>query len=531
MNASQTHRSTSGYAVRALLLVLCLWQIGCAGSDETTAEKPAKLPPEMALLRSDITLLPMGGINSSSDDFGIAASLDTSMLFFTSSRAGSRGKHSIFWSRKNVGGWSEPTLAVEVNNEHSNGAPSISPGGQTLYFTGCDYGFGDCDLYGVQAGIRGSVPGPAVPWGIPINLGLYINSPFWDSQPCLAPDGSVMYFSSDRPGGYGGRDIWVCLRKQDGSWSIPINAGEAINTVFDEVTPVITPDLRTLFFASNGHPGIGGFDMFFVELDPTDVMYPLTPAYNVGRPINSTSDDIGLAISPDGARAYIASNRSGGKGGYDLYQLNTPPIDIEPVSVVRGTVRDEEGRPMLAEISVANLANGNVIGQYQTNPETGVYTAVVRSVGAYSITAQAPNRLFHSRQITIYEQKADQTFELEHRLNPLDGRVVLLLFFEPGSSVLRKESTGDLDRVAAFLKAFPDLTIEIGGHTDNTGDRKSNEDLSLERAESVKAYLIGNRIDGDRIEVKGYGQSAPIGDNGTEEGREMNRRVEMRVLK
>ena len=509
---------------------LTLWTTGCSGSGEAI-QRPSNLPEDMIPVRADLSIINLRSLNSSRDDFGISMSLDTSLAFLTSARSEAHGTHSIFWSRTTAGAWSTPQLAVELNNEESNGMPSVAPGGQTMFFTGCDYGFGDCDLYRVSSGIRGSVPKETTAWTIPRNLGLTLNGSYWESQPSIAPDGSMMVFSSDRPEGFGGRDIWISFREQDGSWGYPLNAGQHINTVFDEVTPSISPDCRTLYFASNGHPGLGEFDLFFVVLDPELGFNPVPPARNLGKPINSPNDDIALSLSSDGSHTFLASNRSGGLGGYDIYQLSKTLVAIDPLSIVHGVVTDNEGNPIFAEIEVTDLRTGNIISNLQTEPETGNYAVVLRRGGNYAITAEAPNYLFSSQQVsTPVDLPANRYDSLFHRLQPMNGFVELLLFFKTGSRTLERESTVDLDRLAYFLKANPDIRIEIGGHTDNVGSPEANKQLSLERAEAVKSYLVGNRIPADRIEVEGYGDTKPIADNQTEAGRRVNRRVEMRVI-
>ncbi len=504
--------------------------IGCGGSGGTV-ERPSVLPESMTPLRNDLVLTNLVRLNSSRDDFAAAMSLDTTLLFFTSANSRAQGAHSIFQARRADTGWTVPELAVQVNNHQSNGMPVLMPGGQTMFFTGCDYGFGDCDLYRVESGLRGGIDNGRTPWMIPRNLGLGINGSFWDSQPCVSADGSVLVFSSDRPGGFGGRDIWIALRDQDGSWQPPINAGRFVNTVFDEMTPWIAPDNRTLYFASNGLPGLGGLDLYFVPIDPETVFAPAAPARNLGRPINGPADDIALSISPDGSHTFLASNRSGGRGGYDLYELNLPPLTIDPTAVVRGVVKNGDGRPVFADVEVSDLRTGNLIGRTQTVPETGEYAVLLRRDGNYAVTAAAAGYLFNSRRITVPSTLPEnRTYNMTHTLQGMKGWVRLLVFFDAGSNALERESTVDLDRVVLFLRANPDMRVEIGGHTDNQGGPEENMRLSLERAEAVKSYLVGNRIPAKQIEVKGYGDTKPIAANSTEEGREMNRRVEMRVV-
>ena len=534
LSTQQTKRKDHLGFLRALptmiVFLLTIWTLGCSSSGETI-DRPSNLPEEMVPVRTDISITNLTSLNSPRDDFGLTMSLDTSLVFYTSGRIEARGLHSIFWSRSTARGWLAPQLAVEVNNAESNGIPSITPGGQIMFFTGCTYGFGDCDLYRVASGLRGSVAEETTAWTIPRNLGLRLNGPYWDSQPSIAADGSMVVFSSDRPGGFGGRDIWISLREQDGSWGHPINAGRSVNTVFDEVTPWITPDCRTLYFASNGHPGLGEFDLYFVVLDPESGFSPVTSARNLGKPINSHNNDIAFSLSSDGFRAFFSSNRSGGLGGYDIYQLSEAPIAIDPLNIVHGVVTDSKGNPLFAEIEVTDLRTGNIIGRFQTEPETGEYALVLRRGGNYAITGEAPDYLFNSQQVsTPIDLPTNRYDTLHHVLQPRKGWVRLLLFFNTGSNRLERESTVDLDRLTLFLKANPDIRVEIGGHTENTDSPQANRQLSLERAEAVKSYLVGNRIVAERIDVKGYGDTRPIVDNDTEEGQSMNRRVEMRVV-
>ncbi|MBC8144547.1 MAG: PD40 domain-containing protein [bacterium] len=188
-------RRVAALAVTALLLA------GCGGGRSTTAAGPVALPEELIVTRADIRVLPLTGINSERDEFALSMPLDTTFAYFTSSRSGATGPHSIFASQSLAGSWTLPVLAVELNNERSNGMPSVSPGGDMMYFTGCDYGLGDCDLYVVQSGPRGALPMSVTPWMNPHNVGLPVNSAYWDSQVCLSSDGGAMYFASDRPCG------------------------------------------------------------------------------------------------------------------------------------------------------------------------------------------------------------------------------------------------------------------------------------------------------------------------------------------
>ncbi len=513
-------------AVAVMLSISLAALTGCGPSKDMTASAPT-LTEDMIVNLPDVEVVPLTELNSPQDDFGITVPLDSTLAFSTSGRSGALGVHSIFSSRKSSGKWSVPSLAVIINNNQSNGLPSLLPGGTALYFAGCDYGLGDCDLYVVEAGLRGAVSEKSIPWDIPTNLGLGINGAYWDSQPCISADGSTLYFSSDRAGGLGGKDIWVCVRKKDGTWGTPVNAGERVNTTFDEITPWISPDNQTLFFSSNGHPGIGGLDVFAVSIKATEG----ERVVNLGTPINSSSNEIGFSLSASGQEAFVASDRSGGLGGYDLYSVHNAPVDIDPIMIVHGTVKNVEGAPLYANIEVIDLVTNYSLGKTRVNLDNGEYSLILERGGNYGITAQAPGHLFNTKQVRIpsdLEQLSHRA--LDFTLQPITGSVRLLVFFETGESLLERESIADLDRTVRFLEANPDVAIEISGHTDNVGDPQANLQLSVDRAQAVKSYLVGNRVEADRIKVVGYGAAQSVASNTTEEGRARNRRVEMRIL-
>jgi outer membrane protein OmpA-like peptidoglycan-associated protein len=498
---------------------------GCGGSSNSITRPP--ILPESEVRKIEVALTPIDALNTSEDDFGATMPLDSTIIFFTTSGSTKMGDNqAILYSRRRGGAWGAPEPAVEVNNGKSNGVPSITPGGETMYFAGDEYGFGDCDLYRVDVGPRGDVPKETKPWNVPTNVGLPVNGTYWDSEPCIAADGRVLYFSSDRTGGFGGRDIWVCRRKRDGTWDSPINAGEAINTNFDEVTPWLAPDGQTLFFSSNGHPGLGGFDVYMAT-----TVGGVTRVEHLGTPINSSSSDICFALSADGRHAFMASDRSGGKGGLDLYEVHPSPVSIDPLMVVRGAIRGKDGAPMPGTIEVTDLTSDQPIGSFITDAESGEYALELPRGYNYAITAEAPGYLFNSKQLLVpRDMERDSQTKLDFTLQPIGGAVQLLVFFNENESNLQRESRTDLDRAADFLSANPTLTVEIAGHTDNRGDAKEALKLSRERAQAVKSYLVGNRIPADRIKVVGYGATQPIASNDTEEGRAMNRRVEMRVI-
>lgn len=510
------------YAFLLSTLTMVFGAFGCGSLPrETMPQGPILDDASISVV--NVTITPVASLNSPFDDFGATMPLDTTYLFFTTRRD---GRQRVVQSRWNGKEWGAPTVAPAIDNDQDNGLPCVTPDGKTLYITGDEYGFGDCDLYRVEVGLRGAVPPEQVPWTIPSNLGSNVNSLYWDSHPCVAADGSILYFSSDRPGGYGGRDIWYSRRRRDGTWEKPINAGEPVNTPFDEVSPWITPDNQSLLFSSNGHPGLGGFDVFVMTQSSG-----ARSVSNLGRPVNSSSDDICCSISADGRHAFLSSNRDGGPGGYDLYSISPSPVQVDPLMFVQGRVAGVDGKTILATIELTDLTSDVPLGRFMTDPETGLYSVVLPRGYNYALTAQAPGHLFSSKQVLVPSAlERDSSMQLDFYLREINGTIRLLVFFRPNESNLLKQSTSDLDRVLDFLRANGDISIELAGHTDNTGDPGEALELSLARARAVKAWLVGNRINADRIRVVGYGVAQPIADNATEEGRALNRRVEMRVV-
>lgn len=468
---------------------------GCFGS-EKVERPPTPLPPD-EVPTEPVEVRPIAELNTSSDDFGASMSLDTTLLLYTT--AGVGGEQQVVQSRLSAGVWGTPASIEAFPSDRSHGTPSITPGGEMVYVAGDEYGFGDCDLYAAEVGPRGAVPAGQIPWNVPRNLGRLVNGKNWESTPSISADGSTLYFSSDRPGGYGGRDIWLCTRRRDGTWEEPINAGEAVNSKFDETTPMMSPDGRTLFFASNGHPGLGGFDIFAVSIQGG------RPSRDhFGSPINSTGDDIAMSISSDGSHAFLSSNRSGGEGGYDLYTVWPVPVEIAPVRIVTVPVRNTAGAPITAMVEVRDGASGAMVSRVKVGAEAGQAQFVLPRAHNYVITAISPDSVFQSTLVSVPRDlertTRDQLAPLVLPARGLPTR--LMITFEPGRAVLRRESTVELDRLVALLLAEKRWSAEITGHPDpETGNAEAPQ-LALERAHAVQGYLVGNNVPIDRIAIR-----------------------------
>ncbi len=413
-------------------------------------------------------------------------------------------------------------LSNNINTkEYNEGAQSLSPDGKYLFFTGCNRpdGMGSCDIYVSHKNGK--------KWDPPFNLGSVVNSRDWDSQPAISPDGNTLYFSSNRPGGFGGYDLWKTTLGKDGNWAKPVNLGAEINTAYDEHTPFVHPDGQTLYFSSDGWPGLGNKDIFYSRLDQHGKwMKPV----NVGYPINSYNEETGLIVTPDGSNGIFSTNLADGFGDLDLYTFKMP-VSAKPqrISYVNGTIYDKETKlPLAAEVLVVNLKNKQIQFNDFTSAETGDFLAVMPIGSDYSLNVTAKGYLFYSDHFELREKDNDKPVELIVYLEKIRTGSNLTLkniFFETNKATLLQPSITELEVLQGLLKENPQMTIEIQGHTDNTGNDEQNMNLSEARAKAVYNYLIEQGIDATRMQFKGYGKNKPTASNSTPEGRQKNRRT------
>jgi len=465
-------------------------------------------------------------INSSYRDYFPSITADGEKLIFSRNID---GNEDFYISNKVNQEWTTPTpLSDKINTSKFNeGAQSISPDGLYLFFTGCNRpdGLGRCDIYVSHK--EGNN------WGEPFNLGAPLNSPFWDSQPAISPDGSTLYFVSNRPGGLGGYDIWKSSLKSNGYWDVPQNLGPEINTPYDEHTPFIHPDGKTLYFSSDGWPGLGNKDIFLSRLD--DAGHWGKPE-NMGYPINTFNEETGLIVTPDGTEGLFSSNLKGGFGDMDIYQFKMPenkkPL---PITYVKGVVKDKEtGAFLEAKIQVVNLKNEKTEYNDYTSKETGDFLTVMPIGGNYAFNVSSDGYLFHSENYELNNSYTNKPFLLEILLEKLKvGTNVVLknIFFNTNQYNLLPTSVTELTTLIDLLKNNTNINIEIQGHTDNVGNVKDNEKLSMQRAKAVYAYLLENKIAADRLTYKGYGETKPIAPNNTDENKKLNRRTSFVISK
>ena len=426
------------------------------------------------------------------------------------------------------GKWGESfPLPGNINSSTFNeGAQNISQDGKWLIFTGCNFprGLGSCDLYISYLTKNG--------WSEPQNLGPNVNSEFWESSPSLSPDKRDLYFSSSVPGGFGGADIWVCHRNDDGQWSEPYNLGPEINTAGDEGTPFIHADNQTLYFNSNGHPGYSEKPDIFVSHKLPGGKW--SKPENLGYPVNTIGDEGSLVVAADGKTAYYASDRSDTKGGLDIYTFQLRQ-DLRPSRTlwVKGKVYDAKTKAGLpSTVELTNIANSELVSKLQTD-EDGNYLVTLPVGKDYAFNVNRKGYLFYSGNYSISTTAPDSTFQADIPLQPIEANAHIVLknvFFDTKRTALKPESITELDNVVKLMNENPTIAIEIIGYTDNVGKPSDNLALSKGRAVAVVNYLLGKGIRNERLSFKGMGESNPVADNNTDEGRALNRRTELSIV-
>ncbi len=374
----------------------------------------------------------------------------------------------------------------------------------------------------------------------------------WTPDASFSSDGNVIIFSNncsskyvDRMGGYhesnyelfhGGRagspDIYVCLKDDNGNWGEVINLGPTINTPFAERSPVLASDMKTLFFSSNGHYGLGGQDLFMSRRLRDDSWTEWSEPINLGRNINTEKSESSMRIASDGKLAFYSS-------GGNIYSFILPDqLQAEEVSVVSGKILDSKGNALKASISWEDLSNGRLIGTLGNNPETGEFYITLPTGKNYGYTIESDGYFPTSGSLDTKDSQQAVTINSNVKMfsidEVIDGGISIVLnnvFFETGKYDLKPESHSELIRLARFFDQHGDLRLQISGHTDNVGSREANLRLSESRADAVRQFLLQLGLPESSIEVVGMADSNPIADNSTHEGRARNRRVEFKILK
>jgi len=514
-----------------------LAQDGMSPKNKKVAEKNLKnCEFAVTAIKNPVPFNPVNlgpGINTIDDEYWPSITADGQTLMFTRqpnpvTNPSFKGivQEDFYISYLTAGIWQKAFNAgAPLNTDQNEGAQTLSSNGDYMFFTACNRpgGIGNCDLY-FSAFKNGK-------WTEPSNLGSPVNTKHWESTPSVSADGRTLFFSSSRPGGFGGKDIWMTRLNEKNLWTEPVNPGPNINTDGDEMSPFIHFDGKTLYFASDGRIGMGGFDLFITRLQEDSTWS--TPK-NLGYPINTYNDETGLIIESGGQKAYYSSVRDKSKGkdifSFNLYESARP----NPVSYMKGKVYDKEtGGLLKAEYELINLSTGKVMMKNITD-DSGNFLVCLPSGYNYGINVSKPGYLFYSENF-MFEgmHTAAEPYIKKIILNPAKvGEKMLLanVFYEIDSWDIKKESLSELDNLVTLLSENKNLAMEIGGYTDSTGSDQYNKVLSEKRAMSVVNYLIKKGISTERLRFMGYGNTSPLGDNVTIEGRKLNRRTEAKII-
>jgi outer membrane protein OmpA-like peptidoglycan-associated protein len=470
-------------------------------------------------------------VNSERDDYWPSLSADEKTLVITRlvpmKDFFNKVQEDFFISEWNGDSWGVMRDAGgPVNTYDNEGAQSISGDGRFMVFTACNRkdGLGRCDLY------YSSKEGEA--WSVPKNMGSPVNTSYRETQPSLSSDGRTLYFSSDRPGGKGLHDLWVSYRQDNYSWSIPENLGDSVNTAGIEMSPFIHPDNRTLYFSSDGQIGLGGYDIFITHKNESGTWQK---PVNLGYPINTNGDEIGLIVNSRGDKAYFSSdvNKANGK---DIFSFDLPR-QSQPLAVtyMKGKVFDaSDNHNLRARCELVDLESGATFFQSFSDSISGEFLISIPVNNNYMLNVSRMGYLFFSENFSLKNTfQADQPYLKDVPLQPIRiGSTVILrnVFYETDSFDLKKESTLELDKVVRLLETNPTLRIEISGYTDNVGNQTYNQVLSENRARTVARYILSAGFAADRVVYKGYGMTLPISSNDSEEGRARNRRTELKII-
>ncbi len=415
-------------------------------------------------------------------------------------------------------------LMDSINDSDKKGAPSLSSDLKTLFFAAelQEYGLGRYDIYEVAKTPTG--------WSEPMNLGPNINTSYWESAPSITPDGQAIYFCSNKPGGYGGIDIYVSFKDKEGIWGEAINLGPNINTKGDEQTPFIHADNHSLYFSSNGWPGFGNADLFVVR---KKIDGSWTKPMNLGYPINSFDNEGSVAISSNGQEGFIASDRPDSRGGLDIYKIKlSDNTKANKTYYLNGHIVETTTRKALPGIvKLADLTDSTQYMQINVD-NAGDFVLALPYFDTLAMQVSSPQHEYATFLMTADSIKLLNGKTVEFALSPLQKiftKNFKNVFFNINAAQLQTRSYNELNALVAYLKSTPSATILIEGHTDNTGSENFNKQLSEKRAAAIGDYLIQKGIDNNKIYTIGHGASKPIGDNNSEAGRAQNRRTSFTI--
>lgn len=457
---------------------------------------------------SGYEIINMRGINTKFSEFSPAyASNDYTELLFTSSRKGTTGGKTsavtgesftdIFFTTRDVKGvWSNPSsVGDNINTQYDEGAASLTSDFNTMFFTRCKVSKRDklgCQIFSAKRVEQG--------WLTPDEIKIASDSMIV-AHPAISADGTTLYFASNIPGGFGGLDIWKVTRASAGDeWGEPINLGGEINSPGNEMFPYVHAD-GTLYFSSDGHPGMGGLDIFKAKSQENGAWI----VENMRYPINSPADDFGVVFEREREAGYFSSRRQGGRGADDIYMFYLPPIIYNMI----GKVTDDKTKTPVNQATVKLIGSDGAIVTMQTK-EDGTFKFNLTPNTDYVILASKKGFLNNKAKETTRGLTRSKDFDVAIAITSTEKPIEIPnIFYDYDKWELRPESREALDRLVEILNDNPTVTIELASHTDSRGTQEYNYELSQKRAQSVVNYLIEKGIATDRLKAKGYAQTQP----------------------
>ena len=403
-------------------------------------------------------------------------------------------KSDIWFAKKNERGeWERPqAVEGELNSEHDEGIVAFSPDGQTMYLTMARRSETSPTSVEIYTSKRSDAS-----WSTPVKLEIIADTISAMGHPSVSPDGKYLNFTSDMPGGYGGKDIWrINLNERQGSLE---NLGPQINTPGDEMFPYVRTD-SLLYFSSDGHPGFGGLDLFRARLNSTGDRWSID---NMGLPMNSAGDDFGITFG-QGESGYFSSNRGDGKGYDHIYSFELPELNI----TISGWVVDKDDEPV--PNAVIRIVGDDGSNQKEVARDDGSFKFRLSRGVKYVMMAGAKGYLNQKQEFESDDEEADADYGVDFVLASINKpQIIENIFYDFDKATLRPESKEALDAVVVMLRDNPHVSIEMGSHTDRMGSDEYNMALSERRAKSVVDYLVSAGIPADRLTWKGYGESVP----------------------
>lgn len=475
-----------------------------------------------------LQVTPIKAINSvnGSEYVPVISADGKTMLFCGQHREDSIGREDIYISHMTDEGWSAAEPIRELCTAEKNEAPlALSADGTTMIL--------------FQSGILYTSTKGADGWQAPKRMSDKINISGWQADAMITSDGKALLFAAKKGGYYEtipSVNIFVSLLDENGEWGEPIDLGPTINTRFTDRSPVLHPDMKTLYFSTDGRETRGGLDVYMSTRLRDDSWTEWSEPVSLGKEINTAGADCWYKISTDGTLAYFA--KEGWNKMYDIYSVPLPEhLRPTPVATISGKLTDPQGNPVVTVLRWENLETHEQVGQSQTDPSDGSFFIVLPEGKNYGYYIDDSTHFPVSNNIDLRETNEAVHIENNIMVTSIDQMIeeaipmpLNNLFFATNEWTLQPASITELERVVAILMNHP-YHVEIGGHTDNIGPDAANQRLSQQRAEAVREWLAENGIEIDRMRAKGYGESRPITSNETEEGRRMNRRVEIRFVK